>query len=161
MNLKKNAGLTLTEVLITTSLLAILLGLGTVVFSSFARQDQVRETSKKIVSVLSEAQAKTRAGYSYGGGASLNFGVHFESDFYTLFSGTSFDPNDPNNQEFNFSSRLEISQISLPSGNVIFEKITGQVYNFDLGQNYLVLSDQRAGQEKRININKLGVATIE
>jgi type II secretory pathway pseudopilin PulG len=159
--MKKNTGLTLVEVLIVTSLLVILLALGTVIFANFARQDEIAGESQKIVALVNEARAKTLAGYSGGGESGLNFGVHFEADAYTLFSGVSFNSADPSNQKFDLPVRLRITDLSLASGNIIFEKITGEVRDFDPAQNFIVLADQRAGQEKKIIINKLGVMTIE
>lgn len=159
--MKKSAGLTLVEMLIVVSLLAILLGLGTIVFSGFARKDQIESTAQEIVAVLGEAQAKTLAGYSQGQESGLNFGIHFQTDAYIFFSGTSFDPQDQTNQKFTLPVRLEISTIFFPSGNVIFEKITGQVRDFNPGQNLIILTDQAGNQEKRISINKLGVVKIE
>lgn len=159
--MKKNTGFTLIEVLITVSLLAILLGLGSVVFGSYARQDQLEAESKKLVGIIAEAQTQTLAGFSQGGSDSLNFGLHFETDSYTLFSGLTFNPADPQNQKTSLPLRLQFSQISLPGQNLLFEKITGQVLNFDPAQNYLLLQDQSANQKKKISINKLGVVQVE
>jgi len=147
--------------LLVISLLAILLGLGTIVFTNFARKDQAEVTGAKIISSLSEARAKTLAGYSLGQVSGLNFGIHFETEYYSLFAGTSFNPNDSLNQKFLLPAGLRINEIFFPSGNVIFKKITGDVLNFDASHNCLILEDQQSDQQRKICLNKLGVATVE
>lgn len=159
--MKKNNGLSLVEVLIVVSLLAILFGLGSIVFGNFAKQDRLGMEVRKIVAIIDEARAKTLAGYSLGGSSGLNFGVHFAAGDYTLFSGTTFDPDEAGNQRYSLSSGLTISEIAFASGNIIFEKISGEVSSFDPVQNYLVLSDQGANQSKKIRVNKIGVAVVE
>ncbi|HUW21410.1 MAG TPA: prepilin-type N-terminal cleavage/methylation domain-containing protein [Candidatus Bathyarchaeia archaeon] len=162
MQVKKEAtGFTLIEILLTVGLLAILLGLGTIVFGNFSRQDQLNSTAEKIVSCLSEAQTRTVAGYSLGQAAAFNFGVHFNDSSYTIFPGTAFDPNDVRNQRFELPATLEIKPIFLPLSNIVFEKITGEVRDYNPSQNYLILTGKQSGKEKNIIINKLGVAKIE
>jgi type II secretory pathway pseudopilin PulG len=159
--MSREKGLTLVETLIVVGLLSILFLLGTIAFSSLSRRNRLEVAAQKISSCLEEAKAKALAGYSQGQASSLNFGVYFESDSYTIFSGLVFDALDPLNQEFALTPGLAISEIGFASNSLIFEKITGQVRNFDPSQNYLVVSDQKTSQQEKITINKLGIVTVE
>lgn len=154
-------GLSLIELLVVIGILAILLSLGTVVFGSFIRKDQVLVEARKVESLISEARMKTMAGFSLGQDQALNFGVYFQTDRYFLFPGLTYDALNPNNQEFTLPPTVEIKEISFPSQTIVFEKISGEVFGFDPSQNYLVLSDIRSQEEKKISINQLGVVTIE
>ncbi|MBN1262896.1 MAG: prepilin-type N-terminal cleavage/methylation domain-containing protein [Candidatus Pacebacteria bacterium] len=160
-NYKKEAGLTLIEIIVVIGVLSVLFGLGTVVMSGFARQDRIEAEAKKITACLFQARVKTLAGYSYGQPTALNFGVHFESARYTLFGGIGFNPDNPLNQKFDLAPELAINDISLSSDDCVFEKITGQVRNFDPVNNYFILTDRRGNQKRKISINKLGVVTVE
>lgn len=154
-------GLTLIELLVVVSILAILLVLGTVIFGSFARKDQVLVEAKKIESIINEAKIKTTAGFSLAGNQALNFGVYFQTDRYFLFPGLTFDAQNPNNQEFTLPGTIEIKWIFLPSQSIVFEKVSGEVAGFDPSQNYLILSDKNSQQEKKISVNRLGKVKLE
>jgi len=156
---EQKTGLTLIEMMIVIGILAILFSLGAIVFNSFVKGDQIDSGVKKVISCLNEARAKTLAGYSLGGESALNFGVHFEENAYTLFGGSVFDSQDQTNQRFSLDEGLIFNQIELSSGNIIFEKITGQVVGFDGDQNFVILKSRDSSQERRVTINKLG--TIE
>ena len=154
-------GLTVIELLIVVGILAILLTLGTVVFSSFARKDQLLVQAKEIESILNEARMKTMAGFSLGGDEAFNFGVYFQTDRYILFPGSTYDSQNANNQEFILPTTVEIKSISLPSESIVFEKITGEVMGFDPQQNNFILNDKRSQEEKKMSINQLGTVKIE
>ena len=154
-------GLTQVELLLTVAILAILFVLGTVIFSNFSRQDLILNEARKIKSVISEAQTKTVAGFKLGGSQALNFGVYFSSDSYVLFSGTTYDPLNVNNQELVLPENLELTTIDLPDSSLVFTKITGEVTNYNPVLNNLILRDQTIGQEKKIIINQLGMIGLE
>lgn len=154
-------GFTLIEVLLVISILAILLTLGTVVFNSFGRKDQMSVEAREIEAVINEAKVKTLAGFSLGGDESLNFGVYFQTDRYILFPGITYDSLNTHNQEFLLPESLEITPIFFPSNSVVFEKITGEVVGFIPDQNYLLLNDKRSTEEKKISVNQVGVVKVE
>lgn len=154
-------GFTQVELLLVVGILAVLLSLGTVIFSNFARQDQLMVEARKIESLLNEARMKTVAGFSLGEAQSQNFGVYFQVNQIVLFSGSSYDSLNPKNQIFTLPTELEIKSISLPSGSIVFEKISGEVLNFDPNLNSLILNDQKSDQEKRISVQQLGTVKIE
>lgn len=154
-------GLTVVELLISIGVLAILLLLGTVIYSNFAQKDQVLTVGREIENIINEAKAKTMAGFTLGGSEALNFGVYFETDRYVLFPGTSFNPGHIDNQEFTLPTTVSFTNINLPSNSLVFEKVTGEVINYDPVQSSIVLESQRTLEEKIISFNQLGVVTIE
>ena len=154
-------GFALTELLLSIGILAILMGLGTVVFSNWAHQDRVTVEVRKLVNLINEARSKTLAGYTLGGSSALNFGLYFQNDRYFLFPGTSFNPDDAGNQEFLLPSSVKLSTIELVNDSLVFEKISGEVRNFDPVQNYLIVGDTSANVEKKISVNQLGTVMVE
>lgn len=153
-------GYTLIELLLVIGLLAILLSLGGVVFSNFVRQDQVQSEAEKIQNLIQEARVRTVSGYTLGGELSLNFGVYFDSDRYILFPGLIYSAEDDRNQVFLLPSGWRFSPIFFPGGSVVFEKVSGEVGNYDPAQNFVTLVDSRSGQAKKITVNRLGVVIL-
>ena len=149
------------ELLMVIGLLMILFLLGGVVSRNFLKKDQLMMETRKIESLINEARIKTVAGFMTDGGVTSNFGIYFEFDRYFLFPGESYDSEDQNNQEFAFPSVVEASTISLPNNSLIFEKITGEVKDFDPNQNFLMIRDQESQSEKKISFNQLGTVVIE
>lgn len=158
---KAASGLTLVELMLVVSILAILLSLGTVVFSTFGRQDRLLLEARGIEGIINEAKIKTLAGFSLGEAASQNFGVYFQADRYVFFPGQAYNPENVGNQVFVLPESLEIAPIFFPGNSLVFTKITGEVLGYNPDQNYLVLSDKKTSAAKRINVNKLGVVKIE
>jgi prepilin-type N-terminal cleavage/methylation domain-containing protein len=154
-------GLTLVEILVVVGVLAIIFTLGTVVYGSFAQKDQVLSASREVENLINEARTKTIAGFTAGDDQARNFGVYFQSDRYYLFPGTVFDPNNQGNQEFLLPLSIEIKNVNLPGSSVIFEKVSGEVRNYDPVNNWLILASKRSEEEKKLTVNRLGVVVIE
>jgi len=143
------------------AILAILLSLGGLVYGNFVRQDQLNTEVLKIKNLFAEAQVKTLAGYTGGETDPQNFGLYFEEDSFFLFLGSVYNPSENRNQAFLLPESLTFSEINLPSDSVVFERVSGQVVDFDTDQNYLILTDSLTGQAKRLTINQLGVVVVE
>lgn len=157
MKKRQSHGLALIELILVIFLLSALMGMGTVVYSNLARQDQLETEAQRIVAALLEAQSKTLAGYSNGGKTGLNYGIYFSADGYTVFSGPVYNPNDPDKIQLKLADRYELDPINLNSTQIVFAKVTGEVLNFDPDHNSITVSDRRIDQKKEIIINRLGV----
>lgn len=155
-----SGGFTQLELLLAVGLLAILLSLGGVFFGGFVHQDQIYTETDRIQNLIQEARARAVAGYTLGGMEALNFGVYFASDRYVLFPGAVFLEDEPFNQVFVLPDGWGFTDISLPDNSVVFAKKTGEVAGFDPLADFVLLSDTRTGQSRRISVNLLGTVTI-
>lgn len=157
----KNKGFSLIETLLVVSLMAILFGLGTIVYSSVIGRDQLGAEAQKLSALIFEARTKTINGFSLGTVTAFNFGIYFGDNFYVLFPGLTYNPNETRNQRFSLSPGVIFKTVAFTDRVLIFEKINGQVGNFDPEKNYVVLSDSKSNREKRISISRLGVVGEE
>lgn len=152
-------GFTLIELIVIMAIFGLLLGLVGLNLST-SRQSAVRNSAVSVlVSELKSAQLKSMQFDTQGEVSNLDYGVYFTTDSYILFSGSTYNNSDPDNYIVNLDNGIEFSEINLPSDQIVFVRGSGEVLNFDSGQNYVVLSDTRDSTQYRIQFNKFGVIT--
>lgn len=145
-NFKK--GFTLIEIIIAISILAVVSVMIGLSLSSFVKSQNIKNTTENVVSLISEARAKTVNGYQ-----GLVYSVYFQSDRATLFSGTTFNSNAATNEVLMYGSNITATTITMSdAGSVLtFSKMSG-------GANpYGTISMSLDGQViKTISVNSAG-----
>lgn len=118
-------GFTVVEIFIVVFILVIIVTLSSSAFLRFNKRQELNATVADVRSVLEEARALTLASKN-----NLTYGVHFESDEITRFSGSTYAPSSPDNKMTKIPSRI-IATTSLTGGgqDVLFEKLTGKTNN--------------------------------
>lgn len=111
---------------------------------NFYKSQQLNTHTQDVVQVLRRAQLKAMTAES-----DSSFGVYFDEAQrkYVLFRGGFFDPDAPDNEEFNLPQIITINS-SFPE--IIFSKIEGEP---NVIGNIVLNSDS---ESRIININKLG-----
>ena len=84
------------------------------------------------------------------------YGIHFEQDKFILFEGSTYSPSDTNNLETTLTTNLSIDSISLPTGDIIFSQVSGEVQNYTFGQDSFVLRESNTNESKTFTINRIG-----
>jgi len=120
-------GITLLEFLIVTAVAAIILTIVFSTFTTFRNNQLLTAYSESITATLQEARLNTVS--SKG---DKQYGVHFESDKYVLFEGTTYSSSDTSNKEVGIRTSVEISPISLNGGgnDVLFERLLGKTSQY-------------------------------
>ena len=121
-------GLTLIELIITISILAILTGLITYNFLSFSKNIHLESGGQEVISLLRFAQSQALAAID-----DSNWGIHLETRKITVFKGDSFNPSDPSNKKYSLQGDTSLTAINLnPPGTIdtIFEKNKGYTQNW-------------------------------
>jgi len=128
---ESGAGFTLIEMLLVMAIVAILATLGQMSYSVWLKKVQVNTVVEQIRSSLIRVQQQAVAAED-----GLAWGIHFETDRYTIFSSTIYDPADPTNKVKLLSNIVIVNpDSSLSDGNVgfspnvVFEKFTGRTIN--------------------------------
>lgn len=150
----KNKGISLIEILIAVSIIAIISAIVVPNLSKFHNQQALQNTTEDVVSLLNEARNNTISSKN-----SNTYGVHLVTDRAILFTGTTFNSNDSSNVPVIFDTTAIIPAtggISLNGGgsDIVFERITGDTSNS--GTIIIELISDNT-QQKIININKIGV----
>lgn len=107
-------------------------------------------TQELIYSTVKEAQSLSMTNPQKA------YGIRFEQDKFILFEGSTYSPSDTNNLETTLTTNLSIESISLPSGDIIFSQLSGEVQNYTSGQDSFVLRENNTNDTKIFTINKIG-----
>ncbi len=107
-------------------------------------------TQELIYSTVKEAQSLAMTN------PQKEYGIHFEQDKFILFEGSVYSLSDPNNLETTLTTNLTIELITLPSGDIIFSQLSGEVQNYTSGQDSFVLRENNTNDTKIFTINKIG-----
>lgn len=115
-------GFTVIEILVTVSILAILMVIIFLGYSSFRDRMSIDVISNEVVGSLHLARNKTVSSVD-----SSSYGVHFENNQYVLFKGNVYNPGDINNIVYTLPAQVEIYAINLSGGGgeVLFNRING------------------------------------
>jgi len=141
-------GFTFMEVLIVIALLVGMTGLAIPFYQSFQVGSQLDNTTQELSQTLRRAQAKAMAVESLSA-----FGVHFESESFTVFEGTSYIPGDPINEVIPFTSAITITPAM--GSEVVFSSLYGETTH--AGTITIIASN---GASRILTINDLGVVDV-
>ncbi|MFZ2150048.1 MAG: hypothetical protein WAV15_02735 [Minisyncoccia bacterium] len=117
-----NKGISVMEVLIVISVLAIIFSIIIPQFSKTRELQVLKSAVSDILSAINKSQANTLASVN-----SSSYGVHFGSDEVIIFKGTVFSAGSADNEVINIISPAAISTIALAGGgsNVFFNRLSG------------------------------------
>lgn len=124
---KIKRGFTFIEILITTSIIAVIFGIIIFSFNGTKDRELLKKDTNSVVAVLDEAKSKTLSFKD-----SSQYGVHFEEFDVIEFAGTSYSSGDLQNQITNLDPAVHISSILLNgnSTDVIFDRLTGETSQY-------------------------------
>ncbi|MEK9201306.1 MAG: type II secretion system protein [Patescibacteria group bacterium] len=138
----KTRGFTLIELAVTLGMLAVLFTLTSfAVLTSIHHADQ-KSVETTLLSDIHLQQLKAMQGDTEGQTQAYPYGVYFNANQYTLFRGSTYTSNDPNNytviQDTNFSFSPETSlvfargsgEISSPVTFFLTEANSGVIHSF-------------------------------
>ncbi|MBI1998942.1 MAG: hypothetical protein HYS73_01230 [Parcubacteria group bacterium] len=148
-------GFTIIEIIIVIGIFMTLAAAGATPLLFLKNKNAVVSASTESVSLLYDARARTLSSKN-----SLRYGVHFAPDRAVLFSGDSFDANDPQNEIIFFDSVILAPVISLNGGgrDLIFRRLTGETDEF--GTITFQLKKDPAVM-RTITVERTGVVSIE
>ncbi|HSE29245.1 MAG TPA: type II secretion system protein [Candidatus Saccharimonadales bacterium] len=149
------AGFTMVEVVVVMALLAILVGLAAVNIIGSQRQIVSDSAVNMLIADLRSQQIKSMMGDDDGGSTAQSYGVLFEANSYTLFSGSSYSPSNPTN----FQVQVEGLSLSstFPSNTLIFAKASGEVSGYNASQDTITFTNS-VGDQTVVEVNLYGVA---
>ena len=154
---KNNNAFTLVELILIMGLFSLLVMISGINLIKPQVSASIDTTVNQIVSDLKSQQIKSMSGSTDGLSSSQNFGIYFESDKYTLFTGSSYNSSDSRNFIVHLATGLSLSN-NLTSSQIVFSKINGEIVSYTSG-SYVQLSHSSGGSQI-INISSLGVVDL-
>lgn len=151
-------GFTFPEIVIVMGIIAILLGFATINLVQAQKSTALNSATDVLVADVRSQQLKAMVGDTEGRGSPDSYGIHFNTSSYTLFHGTTYNANDPSNFTITLDTSLSFTLDNFPSGNIIFQRITGEISGFSQTNSSITLQTT-SGQNKIITINQYGVVT--
>lgn len=118
--MKNTKGLTIVELLVVMAIAIILWGISTIVF---IRPQEVVNLDATVATLTADMKAQQTKAMS--GDAGSDYGIHLETNSYTLFVGSTYDSSDPNNFAVNVDNPIQITDVTFPGSNLIFQKGSG------------------------------------
>ena len=152
-------GFTLVELLVAIALFAMLSGLATVSLLSAQHKASLQSQIATLIADTKQQQIKAMQGDTDGRASPDYDGIHFATDSYTLFHGTTFNPDDSTNVTFPLDGHLQFNNITFPNDNLIFIPLSGEVYGYSDVTNTVTLQDPSNNQQQQLQFNYLGVLT--
>jgi prepilin-type N-terminal cleavage/methylation domain-containing protein len=150
-NNNKQQGFTIIELAITMGIFAIITSLVTINLLNAQHIASIDSTATTLITDLKQQQVKAMTGDTEGRGIQDSYGVHFETNKYVLFHGTTYTIGESSN----FEVALEGSLIFTGTGDIIFSQGNGE----RTGLGSITLKDTLTGKQKGITTNIYGVIT--
>ena len=149
--MKAQRGFTLIELIIVLSIVGILLGFTTINLSRSQQSASLNAVEQILLSDLKQQQLKAMIGDTEGRAASDLYGIHFDSNKYTLFHGV-YSEGEPYNFVINLDSNMQFNN---PEYDIVFSRLSGEI----TGTAVIELQDKNDSKLVRIHLNTLGTAT--
>jgi prepilin-type N-terminal cleavage/methylation domain-containing protein len=154
--MKNQRGFTLIELSLVITLTAFLLSFVTINLMHSQQKVSMNAAEQVLFSDLRQQQIKAMIGDTEGRSSANAYGIHFDSDKYVLFYGSTYSASDSANFTVNMSNNIQFDN---PGFNIIFLKLSGEL---STGSSIsAVLRDTTNGITKTVTINKYGVVTGE
>lgn len=149
--MKNQRGFTLPELVIVIGIITILFGFISINLIHLQRQSYLTTTVDTLVSDLYSQQNKAMVGDTEGRATTDNYGVHFDTNKYSLFHGSSFSSSD-------FDVKLDPSLTFTSVTNIVFQKGSGEVAGAPIS---VILKDITNTDQKTIQTNVYGAITVQ
>lgn len=152
-------GFSFLEVMITTSIMALLFGI--ITFNLLRTQGSTSERANldNLVSDIRAQQLKAMTGSTEGRSATSNYGVYFLSNKYTLFNGNSYNESDPTNFTVDLPEDIQITSTTLPSNTLLFSVLSGEIVGYTDTSNSIIFKSLSTNEQTVITLNRYGVIT--
>jgi prepilin-type N-terminal cleavage/methylation domain-containing protein len=142
-------GYSLVELLVTIGVMSILLGIGTLGFTTIRIQSQIDLVAAEVRSEILRVQSEAKNG--------IHSGVHFEPSRYVYFVGDTYVEGSPENEENTFFSNVSFTSITFTDNMVMFDPVTGYLTNF-ADPSQAVISG--SGATHAVSVNQWGTVAI-
>jgi prepilin-type N-terminal cleavage/methylation domain-containing protein len=151
-------GYTLIEILLVLAIVGILLSI-TMVSLSTVQQNTYQNSSLDILlSDIKLQQLKSMSGNLETAGTAP-FGVHFETNSYTIFQGNSYVNGTSGNFTVPLNPNVEFNNILFPQSRILFNRGSGEITGFTTGNDSVTMVNTTTGDQIVIRFNRYGVVT--
>lgn len=156
---EKRKSFTLVEIMVVVGIMAILLTLSGTNLIGLQNNTYLGTAVTTLVEDIKQQQLKAMTGDTEGRGTLTPYGIHFETNRYILFYSSTYSPSEVSNVAIDLGNNIQITTNTFPQSAVVFQKGSGEVYNFVSGSNTITLKSTNNNAQQIIQINKYGTIT--
>ncbi len=149
-------GFTLIEVIVVLGVLATLMSVATINVLRLQRHTHIQTTITTLATDLYEQRQRAMTGDTQGRSTQDSYGVHFETDRYVLFHGSSYSAASPDNVSIQIPDPIQMSSTTFPSSDVIFLKGSGQISGYSQTTNTVTLTNTTNSEAVTLVFNAYG-----
>ncbi len=153
-------GFTLLELMLTLSILAVLFALTVVNLTNIIPKANTRSAAEVLVADLREQQMKAMSGYEAVTGGASDYGIFFETDQYTLFTGSSYVEGHQENFVVTLENGLEFDTTNLPLSTIVFLRASGDPANYSDDYHSIRIRNVVTAELRTITYNQSGVLEL-
>lgn len=151
--MKQSGAFTLIELIVSIGIIAVILSISTTSLLSAKNQASLNTIQTQLVSDLKQQQLKSVIGDTEGRATADMYGVHFDTNQYVFFHGTTYNSGDSSNYTVTLQADLQFNT----TGNVIFNRGTGELASGSLTS--IVIQNKNSSKSINFSVNQLGVIT--
>jgi prepilin-type N-terminal cleavage/methylation domain-containing protein len=152
-----NAGFTIQELLVVMAVMAILLGIVVMNLVTIQNRTNLDAANTTLIAEIKQQQLKAMVGDTEGRTTPDAYGIRFDTNSYTFFHGTTYNASDPDNFTIDMDDNMQFSSIQLPNQSVVFNRVSGDFYNYNPALSSVTLTNTTAGESKTLQFNRYGV----
>lgn len=153
-----NHGFTYIEVLLVLGLAAVVFTISTkLVMTQLIPKASVNSAAQILSTDMRHQQLQAMQGSNVSGSENRDSqGIYFESNRYTLFSGSTFNPNDSTNRVVTLDNSVTVTT-TLDNSTLLFKSGSGEIQGFIPSQNTITLSLSPTNEQRVLVLNALGI----
>lgn len=151
-------GFTLIELLLVMAIVSILFAISLVNLNTLQQNTYQNNSEELLLSDLKLQQLKSMTGDNNGSGSFQQFGIHFETNSYTLFRGT-YAANNPENFMVELNPNVSFSSVEFANSQIVFAKNSGEIIGFSSGNDTITMNNDITNENIVITLNKYGAIT--
>lgn len=154
-------GFVLAEIIVVMGIMALLFGIVYIRATNIERHASLPAFTNGLIAELRGQQTKAMSGDAVSG-VTLAQGIHFQTNQYVLFQGSSFDEQNPSNVVVPFPDTISTVSITFPSATIHFAKGSGEILGYSDQTNTVTLGESSTGKQSVITVNRYGsVISVE
>lgn len=157
---QRQLGFSVPETIIVLGIVAILASFAVISLFTVQHRSSFSSTVSILKTDIRQQQMKAMTGDTEGASLNSDYGVYFETNRYTLFRGSSYNPQDAANFKVNLEGNLQFDLITFPQTTLVFSKGSGEMVGFVQGANRVTVQNSVSGEIEQITINRYGVVTL-
>jgi len=153
-----DAGFTLIETLLTVALVTALFAVSAFSLGRPQTTGSLNGVTDMLVADLKSQQLLAMTGNQGSSTGAQPHGVYIQPNGYTLFAGTDYDSQDPNNYTVAPEQTIAVTT-TFADNTIYFVTGSGEVQDFTIGDNTITL--QTNGESRTISLNRFGMIEVE